>query len=1801
MSILRNYKSIERIYADSHFNLCRAIRKSDKTLVLIKTVNPKLISLDNNWLENEDRITKNISDRHIIKSYCIENYYNSRALVLKDFAGQNLVRFVENNAIAPEDFLNIAIRLVEILQTVHQHQIIHHNIQPGSIFIDQKTLEIKITNFVIATNINDRPQAFSQQLEVTNLAYISPEQTERTNLNIDYRTDFYSLGIIFYQILTGRLPYIASDSLELMHCHLSQVPASPHQLKPGISETLSTIIMKLIAKNPQDRYQNAYGIIADLKSCRERDLSRDNSKPFVCGKFDRYGQFAVSTGIYGRDDAINLLQSALDRVYSGAIEMILIEGSSGIGKTTFIRKIIPEQIQQRDNSIAGKCEQLARNVPYEVIIQAFSNLIRQLLTETAESLGVWRAEILLAVEANGKIITDILPDLELIIGVQPDIPALSAKETQNRFNRIFIKFIQVFARHDRPLILSIDDLQWIDSASLQLLEFLSNNLDRGYLLIVATYRHDELSKNRLLSSAIERIRSTITVNDIELLPLNLDDINRLLIDTLECDRQDISPLAKLLYDRTQGNPFFLHQLLKTLHSEKLITFDFDRLVWQWQIEEIQRTAIANYNVVDLVINNLTKLPVASQKIVNIAACIGEWFDLTTIAIAYGKTRAQTAKELDRALKSGIILLDYPQSTLDGQRLNSYRFLNDRVRETAYSMLDEVDRVYIHLRIGRYLLQQTESERIEEQIFNLVKHFNIGRKLFSLGSFGLRLAEFNLIAAKKAKSAIAYEVAANYLNIALELLLPFERQLQQQINKDAAESSIEHPANKSPASSAVMGLPSKSEELSGIFETDRKTKDLSASILRDARSSRMDYVTMPRQGRTRLLHGEVPSSGSEIIRDWKEYYLLRSNIYLEASEIQYLLTNFTRAEQLADIVLSKATISLKVRAYQIKIHTHIAQNKMQLAIEEGLDILELLEVSLAHNSTYRDALQARLKRDCQSLNLAKLPQMTDSVGLAAMEILATIIPPIQIVKPQLFPRAVLKMVHLSEQYGNCPLSAYAYALYGLWLCATGNVLAGYQLGKLATTFPEQFELKAIKSKVEFIFNSMVRHWVEPAISTLESFSIGIEAGIEVGDIEHACFHAQYYCTYLFLVGEPLATAEEKSLRPISSIQNFKQYFQLNYARIWLQLNQNLQGRAKDELLLIGESFDESKMLPFWYETNNATSLFALYLAKLILCYFLKGNLQAIINGSQAQQYLNTATGSMCYGVYHFYYPLALLAVYSTRSNVKSSDLSKIKLYQQQLKQWAVHAPKNYQHRYDLVTAEIARVSGDNEQAAEHYDRAIAAAEQAGYLQEAALAAELTGEFYLSLNRIKIAKLYLNEAYDKYQLWGASAKIANLKRRHPQLLIQNYPDELIHPGSDRSLINSHRPKSDRAASLANLDLFSVIKASQAISSEIILDNLISKMMDIVMENAGARKSILFLQQGSSLVIAASATVTSENQVVLPYVPIAEYSDIPTSIINYVRSTRSTVILDRATKEGIFTKDAYVTKHQPKSILCCPIIYQNQLQGIIYLENSLVEAAFTPQKAEILQVLLFQVSISIENARLYKNLENHASVKESLAQKEILLKEIHHRVKNNLLVVSSLLDLQSSYIDDDKVNKLLENCQNRITAMALVHQHLYGNSELNKINFAQYIESLVDNLAYLHGSKDRINIILEIEPIEINIESANPCGLIVNELVSNALEHGFSDRTEKPSIPVGHQISDRGNIWLSLKTNSQRQNVLTIRDDGVGFKEGLDLYNSDSLGLELVCTLVEQIDGEIELIKTNGTEIKITFAELDYHSRI
>jgi histidine kinase len=1705
MNLFDNYQIIEQVYLDNHYTIYRAIHLSDRTTVVIKTINPQVANPKAKlWLKNEYKILCQVNIEGIVNSSELEKEQKNLVLISENFTGEYFNYFLDTIQVTTKDFFKIAIQLVEIIQKLHQNQIIHHNLNPSSIVINPETFEVKITNFSLATNFDRENQTSPIDLEISDITYISPEQTGRMNHGIDYRTDFYSLGIIFYRMLTGKTPYKTQDLFQLMHYHLAKTPVAPHQISSQIEQTVSEIVMKLLAKNPKDRYQSTCGILNDLKACQIQYRDRGKIAWFEIGKSDLHSDFIVSHKLYGRTFAINTLTSALERVYSGATELVLVSGQAGIGKTSLIREVTRSLIEPKTFLLIGQFEKLTVNIPYIGIKQAFGGLIQQILTQDSDRIKVWREKLLDVLGSQGKVITDILPELELIIGSQPKIPKLSAKETENRFNIKFVEFIKFFSTQEHPLVLLLDDLQWADSASLNLLSHLLDLCQDRYLLIVWSYRDDEIKPlasasvkakesvfsdfinfPRLIAHTVEKIEQTVAVSKIVLEPLSLHAIERLLVDTLHCQDAEALSFAELLWERTGGNPFFIHQLLPALYEEGLFTFNFDRFSWQWNLEAIRSTPIHNYSVLELVAQKLDRLSSEVRETLQIAACIGNQFDLETLAIASYQEREKIVKILASALQVGIIV---PASDSTD---SVYQFLHNHLYQLVYASLADVEKAKIHLKIGQFWFSASTTTSLEENIFHLVSHLNLGRKLVE-GIFKIRIAELNLIAGKRAKNTIAYEVAANYLDIALDLLSP---------------------------------------------------------------------------------------------ATWHDNYDLMFDVHLEAVEIHYLQTNFERAKNLANLLLSRSkTVLEQVKVYKIKIRAYIACNQMQSAIDTGLYVLNLLKVSLTDLLTQNEGFSAWLTEENNLLSsLQNLPPMSDPNIIAAMEILGAIVPAIYIIKPQLFPTVVFTMIELCLQYGNSQFSAFAYGLYGLLLCAKGDIDTGYQLGQLSLTIQEQLNAKKLKSRVDFIFNNTIRHWKEPAIYTIGYFLEGIQAAIEIGNIEDACFHAKYYCTYLFFVGELLPTVDRKSLVQINLIQNFKQDFQLNYARLWRQLNLNLQGLAEERLLLIGESFDEAVMLPLWQKDHNATSLFAFYLTKLILCYLLKDYPQAVINAQKGKQYLQAAIGTMCFSMYHFYAALAMLAVCYHQTDLQAEFFLQIVAYQEQLKIWANYSPDNYLNKYQLVTAEVARVLGKKELAAENYDLAITSATQAGYLHETALAEELTAEFYLAQDRTKIAQYYLNDAYKKYLRWGALAKIRALESQYSHLLTK-----INKPKSTANHFRKEKRDSDRE-NLAKLDLLSVIKASQAIASEIILDNLLSKMMEIVMENAGARKAILLLQQNSSWIVAASATIMTEVQVTLSNIPIAKYSDLPHSIINYVQSTCQTVMLEVASNENLFTKDAYIIENQPQSVLAYPIIYKNELQGIIYLENNLVRGVFTSQKLEVLKVLLSQVSISIENARLYKDLEDHASVQKSLKQKEILLKEIHHRVKNNLLVVSSLLEFQTIYVDDPKIIKLLENCQNRITSMALVHQHLYGSDELNTVNFAEYIKSLLDNLAHAQACEERnINFICDLQEIELNIETANPCGLIINELVSNAIEHGFLN-------------CDRGNIWVSLQQDRTQEIVLIIKDDGIGFGESLDFFNSNSLGLKLVNSLVKQLEATIKLDRTNGTTIEVAFEQLDYARRI
>ncbi len=1483
----------------------RAIRKSDSTSVIIKTLRKDYPLIEETAsLLHEYNIVKNINSDNIIKVYDLERDGNNVALILEDFGGQSLDRLIKTKKLKLKEVLEIGIKLASILEELYQNQIIHKDIKASNIIINPQTLQVKLTDFGLATQLTKETNVFKDLDDDINsltgtLGYIAPEQTGRMNRAIDYRSDFYSFGITLYEMLTGQLPFQVNDPLELIHSHIAVTPISPQQINPEIPQVVSDIVMKLLEKNAEHRYQSASGLKADLEKCLDRLLNTGKIEPFSPAETDRCGQFLIPEKLYGRSKEIANLLSAFDRVSSGNNEIVLVSGYSGIGKTSVINEIHKPIVKRKGYFVSGKFDLLQKNIPYKAIVEACKSLIQKILTESPDRIAKWQEKLKSNLGENGAVIAEVIPEINLIIGSQPPVPELGPNESQNRFNRVFKKFVRVFAAKEHPLVLFLDDLQWADLASLKLINLLATEEEIESLLIIGAYRDNEVNPTHPLIKTIDTIQEEgVIINSINLQPLNLDCILELISDTFQCNKdcplESYSDLAELVFAKTGGNPFFINTLLQTLYSENLLTFNYNSGCWEWDIQHILAVGITDRNVVELIAANLKKLSLESQKLLKLAACIGYKFDLNTLAIINEKSQSETATYLWPALQNGLILplsdrykipLLFGSETLKDRSLDvSYKFLHDRVQQAAYCLIPDLEKKETHLKIGRLLLKNISAEAREANIFNLVNQLNISRELIVERAELDILTELNLTAGKKAKTASAYQAACEYLNVGLELL-------------------------------------------------------------------------------------EVDS--------WQKNYDLSLALHTETAEVEYLNANFDRAENLSDIVLEKSNNLLeKVTIYETQIQYYIAQSQMKLAIDLALFVLEQLGISLPKKPNQLRIILGLIKTKLTQGNrsiedLAELPKMSDPYKIAAMRILTALIPAAFVAMPNLFPLIIFKMLNLSFKYGNSPESAICYNGYGIINCAIlGDINSGYRYGQIALSILEQLNLRSLKSKIYLVRNTFINHWKEHIKETIEPLVEGVQSGLETGNIEDACYCATQYCGYLFLSGEPLPGAINKQVEYIKLMEKYKQEVQINHAKVWGQLVLNLLAYSKNNSQLIGKLFNEETKLPLLVKVEDNQAIFATYLAKSLLCYLFKDYNVSLDNAALAEKYSEGSLGSAYIPLHHFYYSLSLLAQYPHVSKQERRKyLKKVAALQKKMNHWAKHCPDNYLHKYQLVEAEKARVLGENQKAIQYYYKAIKAANAAKYIQEEALANELFAEFYLSLERDNKAIDHLMNAYYGYGYWGAVAKVKDLEKRYPQILNK------INASQTNAIEIEDRTRSIRSGNLQMLDLTTVLKASQAIASEIVLDRLVSKLMHILMENAGGQKGMLFLQQDNAMVLAAEAVIDDNKKIVLCEDTVCENSDWPRSLIQYVQRTKETLIFDDPKTRQLFSNDPYILLHQPKSILSFPLISQNQLRGIIYLENRLVEGAFTQKRLKLLNVLTAQVSISIENARLYRNLEHQA----------------------------------------------------------------------------------------------------------------------------------------------------------------------------------------------------------------------------------
>ena len=1558
---ISGYIITEELYAGIRTLVYRGKRLSDSTPVVIKLLRNEYPSFTELvQFRNQYTIAQNLDLPNIIKTYSLELYHNSYALVMEDFGGISIGKYLQtlketSQPFTLADFFFLALQLTDILNELYHHRIIHKDIKPDNILINPQTQQIKLIDFSIASLLPKETQEIKNANVLEgSLPYLSPEQTGRMNKGIDYRSDFYSLGVTFFEILTGQLPFISNDPMELIHCHLAQKPPSIHSLNSDIPLVLSALVGKLMAKNAEDRYQTVLGLKYDLEECQHQWQEKGMIEPFPLSQRDLCDRFIIPEKLYGREKEVNTLLEAFDRVANptqtaleqgrrGGGEMMLVAGFSGIGKTAIVNEIHKPIVRKRGYFIKGKFDQFRRNIPFSAFVQTFRDLMGQLLSENDASLAVWKSKIIAALGDNGQVIIEVIPELEKIIGKQPPAPELSGNAAQNRFNLLFQKFVNLFTTKEHPLVIFLDDLQWADLASLKLMQLLMNESDSGYLLLIGAYRDNEVFAAHPLMLTLDEIgKGNTTINRITLKPLSEGSLNQLVADTLGCSLEIAEPLTQLVYQNTKGNPFFSTQFLKSLYEDGLIKFDGDRGIWQCDIAQVKSLALTD-DVVEFMALQLQKLPEATQNVLKLAACIGNQFDLATLAIVSQQSETKTAADLWKALQDGLIVpqsevykfyVAQEQNVVSSHRVETvvYKFLHDRVQQAAYSLIPENEKQATHLKIVRMLLSKISVEEREKKIFEIINQLNLGLELVTDIAEKTSLAELYLYGGQKALLSAIFRSAYEYFTQGIKLLS---------------------------------------------------------------------------------------------LDSWKEQYQLTLDLYTGAAEAACLNTDFSLIKGIVDMALPHINkITDRVKIYEPLLRYYHTQSYFKETVDLAINILAQLGETFPENPDTESFTRAfaktnQLIEQVGFENLIQLPPMENPEKLAAMKILKHICYPAYFGVPEMLGFIVCRLVDLTIKYGDSPLSPFAFAIFSVLLNGGLNdIQNGSKFGELAITKHCQRNDFNYKAAIHNLYFGLSRHFYKPVRESIAPLIEGYQSFSENGDAENCayCIINAYFCS--ILAGYNLNYIQQKFEKYIEHILKFGQEQVINQLHIWTQVLSNLVGNSHYTAQLKGDFFDAQMMLPKLYETRNFNTINYTHTAQIFL-YYLFGEYElAYSHATQTEPHLGASTGKFLVISYNLYYSLALAVIYPDASPGQQKKYwEKLLANQQQMKLWADDNSANCLHKYLLVEAEIARISGKKLDAIELYDRAIGEAQENKYIQEEALANELAAKFYLNWRKEKIAKTYMIEAYYCYARWGAKAKTDDLEKRYPQLLypiLQVQQNRLLLSESEtyRQTINSaSRIHQTLQTTRSNfkisevLDFATILKVSQSLSSEIKLEQFLYTFMEVILENSGARKvAILVLKEGN-LVIESLATLNEG--IALLSVPLESSKNLPITLVNYVKHSLKTVLLDDATAQNDFIADSYVIGQQPKSLLCLPIWHQGKFIGILYLENNLTIGAFTRDRLEVIQLLCSQAAISLENARLYagEQEKNHKlqSSLDQLHQSELRFKKLFEKSADAILLLN------------------------------------------------------------------------------------------------------------------------------------------------------------------------------------------------------
>ncbi len=1291
---------------DTHRTLVfRGVRISDGRPVIIKCINPlNHTSTALARLEREYNILRRLDDKRIPAVIAFDRPDNNPVLILEDFGGSSLDKIPGYEKLPVTDTLRVAAAIATTLATIHAAGIIHNDINPSNIVLNPRSRGIQIIDF-------NRSKIFTgkgfpvkdPELPEGALPYISPEQTRRVNRQVDYRTDMYSFGVTLYRMLSGKLPFTGEDSIEIVHAHIAGSPVPLHEIRPELPAAVSRIVERLLSKNPEDRYQNANGLVSDLHFCIDRMTKKENLDAFAPGLLDFSETLSITDQLYEREEETDKLLRSYERVAAGETEMLLVSGPSGVGKTCLIHHFRKMIHRESACFVSAKFDQYKRNRSYETIFQAFSGLIEKILGENRQSINRWKNRVLRAVGPNGQLMIECMQDLEIIIGKQPSVETLPPVEARNRFQSVFLNFIRAFADREHPLVIFLDDLQWADRATLELLKVAFDDMKTPFMMVVGAFRDNSIEDLKHLTATLEKIEQPQThIIRVHLEPLSPAAANRMIADTLEADSNEVIVLSEKICSKTGGNPYFTKEFLKTFHREGAIYHDRTNGRWQWSIRAIRKTSVTD-NVVDLMIRKIYILPPDVARLLMLAACIGSRFDLKTLCLISHENFNDTLALLWQALREELIesardnevqlIQALAVKNKDEKRsktqsvaqipLITFSFVHDRVQEAAYGMFSAREKIRIHLRIGLLMLARTPVEQLDDNLFDIVGHFNLAKSMIHDPDEKLMLARLNARAGAKAMRQAAHDMALSCFSGALGLL-PDDSWDK---HYDLSLSVYVGCAQAEFLNGRISLSESRYRFLLENVKTEKEQIDIHHALVR-VLSNQEKYKEAVESGITalRLLGVRIPVSPG------------RKAIYFKTGKLRRKLRTM-RMEYLSAL-------------------GHIEDDRT----ETMMDILsEITAASMTHNNPL-----------AVYLGLTMMEMTIDNGNCRHSPFIYCVFGAIlagtrgQVVPGHHFGHLALSMTEHGDNRGIACITRLTYAIYINHWIRHANTAADLCRSAYEDGIESGNIIVAARAAMYLLINQMVTGvGVSRLREELERFG---------GFIRNARYQEMQSTWHL--MGRYVSAIEGGMKTPggLSSDNPGDGEF-------CPEIKETDRPPAVTLLHCLMET--QLFFLAGDYEKAMERS----------------GQVEALAYETPGQVFLPEHS-------FYRALILARKYAAASRPE-KRKILRAIGEFGQKLGGWADQCRENYAHKHLLILAETARITNKTEKTPALYNRAIQHAVDAGYTQDEAIANECAALFYMDTGNTELANNYLANAHFAYLKWGAAAKASQMEKDFPSL--------------------------------------------------------------------------------------------------------------------------------------------------------------------------------------------------------------------------------------------------------------------------------------------------------------------------------------------------------------------------------------------------------------------------------------------------